>query len=107
MWSGTANILADPQFVSAATSDYNLQAGSPCADAGHDPHTPALGLPGIPPDVLDLDEDGGAVTTITPYDLVIGNRREKNDTTATDSGMDGGAASGAIVDMGAHESHGD
>jgi predicted outer membrane repeat protein len=105
-WPGTGNILADPLFVSAATGDYNLQAGSPCADAAHDPNLVIAGLPGIPQDVMDLDEDGGAVTTITPFDLVKGTRREKNDPAAADSGVDGGARAGAIVDMGAHESQG-
>jgi hypothetical protein len=116
IWSGTGNILADPLFVSPATGDYNLQAGSPCADAAHDPNLVPAGLPGIPPDVLNLDEDelgGGAGTPITPFDLVKGTRREKNDPAAADSGVDGGPTCGgggvtcnAIVDMGAHESQG-
>lgn len=113
-WPGIGNIMADPLFVSPMTADYNLKPGSPCADAGNDPDTPPA-IPGIPPDVLDLDEDVGGAAAITPYDLVKGNRREKNDPAAADSGVDGGPppcalagglACEAIVDMGAHESEG-
>lgn len=113
-WPGIGNINTDPLFVSPSTNDYNLQPGSPCADSGHDPDG-LLGIPGIPPDVLDLDEDGGAVTVLTPYDLVKGNRREKDDPMASDDGVDagpspcavaGGLVCEAIVDMGAHEREG-
>lgn len=99
--------MANPQFVSPLTNDYNLQPGSPCADAGHEPHFPTPGLPGIPPDVLDLDENGNT-TPPTPYDLVKGNRRERDDSMASDTGVDDplGNVPGKVVDMGAHESVG-
>ncbi len=38
-WTGTTNHALDPQFQGLANSDYNLQPGSPCIDAG-DPSYP-------------------------------------------------------------------
>jgi uncharacterized protein YfaP (DUF2135 family) len=35
-WPGSGNIAADPLFTNAAGGDYQLQAGSPCIDAGAD-----------------------------------------------------------------------
>lgn len=98
-WAGAGNIMQDPLFVSLMTNDFNLQSTSPCLDAGHDPDTPPA-LPGIPPDVLDLDNN--PVSGITPFDLVKNNRRETDDP-AADTGIDGGAVNPGINDMGAHE----
>jgi predicted outer membrane repeat protein len=47
-WAGSGNIAADPLFVNPAASDYHLQAGSPCIDAGT-PTFPFL------PGEIDLD----------------------------------------------------
>lgn len=38
-WTGEGNIDSDPIFVDPSNDDYNLQASSPCIDAG-DPTTP-------------------------------------------------------------------
>jgi hypothetical protein len=38
-WGGTGNLVANPFFVDAANGDLNLQATSPCIDAG-DPASP-------------------------------------------------------------------
>jgi len=48
--AGRGNITADPLFVNAAGSDYHLQAGSPCIDAGSDQEwmNNALDLDGRP-----------------------------------------------------------
>ena len=100
-WPGNGNILADPEFVSPGNNDYNLMPTSPCLDAGNDPDPGPAGEPGIPPDVLDLDNK--PATTITPFDLVKGLRRERDSTGSSNGGNDGGAVLGAINDMGCHE----
>ena len=50
-YDGTGNIDSDPLFVEPAYNDYNLQAGSPCIDAGTDFFVwEADTLVNIPPD---------------------------------------------------------
>ena len=90
---GSTNILAPPGFVSAATGDYSLAAGSPCLDAGSDPLMHF--------DLVDLDEDGSTGTEYAPLDLV-GQPREVDDPQA-DTGLDGGNVFPGIDDMGCHE----
>ena len=59
-WSGGSfNIDADPLFV-PCSDDLWLSVGSPCVDAGYNP--------GLPPDTLDLDNDGDTAEPI-PFDL--------------------------------------
>ncbi len=48
---GAGNIFADPMFVAPADTNFQLQAGSPCIDAG---------LPGSPPDPDGSVADMGA-----------------------------------------------
>jgi hypothetical protein len=54
------NINADPMFVDAASSNYHLQLGSPCVDAGSNEV--------LPVDWVDLDGDGDLLEPV-PYDL--------------------------------------
>ncbi len=89
---GIGNIDADPLFVDSnglddipGTEDDNLRLlpGSPCIDAGSNGT--------VPPDTLDLDNDGDTDEPI-PFDL-DGNPRI----------VDGDADGETIVDMGAYE----
>ncbi|MBN2272384.1 MAG: CotH kinase family protein, partial [Sedimentisphaerales bacterium] len=52
VWPGTGNIHSDPLFVSRSGHDYNLQAESPCIDAGD---------PSSPPDPDSTRADMGAL----------------------------------------------
>jgi hypothetical protein len=74
---GIGNINANPMFADAANGDYHLLAESPCIDAGDNT--------ALPPDTLDLDDDGDTEEPI-PFDL-DGSPR----------------ISGLAVDMGAYE----
>jgi hypothetical protein len=64
-WSGTGNIDADPDFVSAAELDYHLLASSPCIDTGDPDYLPAPGEKDIdgqtrkwpPPGRVDMGAD--------------------------------------------------
>ncbi len=78
-WSGAGsnNIDADPLFVRPCSDDLRLSVGSPCVNGGFNP--------GLPPDTLDLDNDGDTAEPI-PFDLA-GNPRLVD----------------ALVDMGAYE----
>jgi hypothetical protein len=75
--TGAGNIDADPQFVDAAGGELQLNAGSPCIDAGDSV--------ALPVDSTDLDGDGDTTEPI-PFDLAGGER-----------------VVGASVDMGAYE----
>jgi len=89
---GEGNIDDDPIFVDPVASDFRLQAGSPCIDAGHNWL--------VPPDAEDLDGDGDR-TECAPHDL-DGAPRFRDDETKDDTGC----GSPAVVDMGAHEADG-
>ena len=88
-YEGGGNIDADPLFVDPDNGDYRLAAGSPCIDAAANT--------AVPPDELDLDEDGDTEEPI-PFDL-DGNGRFINDPCTEDTG----AGEPPIVDMGAYE----
>lgn len=45
-WSGLGNVDAEPLFISPATGDYHLAAGSPCIDAGTAAGAPSTDLEG-------------------------------------------------------------
>jgi hypothetical protein len=88
-WEGVGNIDADPLFVDPDNGDYRLSPGSPCIDAGDNM--------AVPPDELDLDDDGDTGEPI-PYDL-DGNPRFIDDPDTEDTGY----GEPPVVDMGAYE----
>jgi hypothetical protein len=55
--TGTGNISADPLFLDAANGDYDLQAESPCIDAGTPVGAPAHDIKGT---ARDATPDMGA-----------------------------------------------
>ncbi|MCA9289620.1 MAG: hypothetical protein KDA25_00740 [Phycisphaerales bacterium] len=60
-WPGDVVMDVDPRFVDAATADYRLQKDSPAINAGNDDF--------IPPDTLDIDDDGDTDEAL-PLDLM-------------------------------------
>jgi hypothetical protein len=78
-WPGIGNIDADPLFVDPDNSDFRLQAGSPCIDAGHN----------------------NAIAELADTDL-DGNPRFADDPDLTDIGC----GLPVVVDMGPYESQG-
>jgi hypothetical protein len=86
-WPGL-NLDVDPLFVDPENSDYRLIAPSPCVDAADNDR--------VPPDLLDLDDDGDTVEPL-PIDL-DGNPRFV-DAPAADTGH----GVPPIADMGAFE----
>ncbi|USN97912.1 MAG: right-handed parallel beta-helix repeat-containing protein [Phycisphaeraceae bacterium] len=84
---GPGNIDADPLFVSS--TDLSLAPGSPCIDAGRNA--------GLPPDDLDLDDDGDTGEVLATD--AVGLARRVDDPATPDTGV--GPA--PIVDMGAYE----
>jgi len=81
------NIEVNPNFV--ASSNYRLDAGSSCIDAGDNTE--------LPDDLADLDHDLNTTEEV-PYDL-DGNPRRFDDTLVADTGN----GTAPIVDMGAYE----
>ena len=75
-YAGTANLASDPLFVSAATGDYRLQAGSGAIDSGSNPLATA-----------------GANTDFS------GKPRYRDDPTAANTGT----GSSPLIDRGAYE----
>ena len=69
--NGGGNIATNPLFTSAANSNFTLQAGSPCINAGHNGSVPATitkdlaGLPRISDGTVDM----GAYET--PYSVTV------------------------------------
>jgi hypothetical protein len=97
-YEGEGNIDLDPLFVDplgadgepgTEDDDLRLSAGSPCIDAADNT--------AVPPDELDLDEDGDTEEPI-PIDL-DGNPRFVDDPETEDTGF----GDPPIVDMGAYE----
>ena len=88
-WSGSlggfGNFDADPMFVDPENSDYRLAAGSPAIDAGANA--------ALPPDVLDLNEDGD-LDELLPIDL---------DGLPRFVDAEGACDGAPIVDLGAYE----
>ncbi len=68
---GTGNISLDPQFLSAADSDFRLACDSPCLDAGD----PTIGLPTTDFEgdgrVVDGDSDGTATPDMGSDELDV------------------------------------
>ena len=85
------NIDQEPLFVDPENHDFQLQAGSPCIDAGNNA--------ALPEDTCDLDDDGD-ITEEIPCDL-DGDDRRMDDPDTADTGL--GPA--PVVDMGAYEYH--
>lgn len=75
-YAGAGNLASDPLFVSAATGDLRLAAGSPCIDSGSNAAAPTG-------DLLDLD----------------GRERFFDDPSTPDTGL----GTAPLVDRGAHE----
>jgi hypothetical protein len=102
-WPGEGNIYADPLLVDPdgpdndpntwEDNDYRLNPGSPCIDAGDNT--------AVPPDLVDLDEDGDTDERI-PFDLE-GNPRFVQDPFTDDTGVPDPPCYRHIVDMGAYE----
>ena len=88
-WPGDGNIDADPLFLDPYQGNYRLLPGSPCIDAADNE--------AVPPDTLDLDEDGDCDEPI-PFDLG-GTARFVDDPDTNDTGN----GTPPIVDMGAYE----
>jgi len=88
-WPGPGNIDARPLFVDLDSDDYHLSPGSPCIDAACNC--------GVPPDIVDLDDDGDT-SEITPLDL-DGEGRFFDDPDTVDTGC----GCPPVVDMGAYE----
>lgn len=97
-WTGVGNIDANPQFVDATgpdglpgTGDEDLRIGvmSPCIDAGSNG--------ALPPDVMDLDNNGDVLEP-TPLDLNLSARRVD-----VPGVLDTGSGAPPVVDMGAYE----
>ena len=95
---GEGNLNADPLFADPLgpdglpgtnDDDLRLRAGSPCIDAGDNT--------AVPPDVLDLDDDGDTQEP-TPFDLDDKPRFVDDPHT-----QDTGHGDGPITDMGAYE----
>jgi hypothetical protein len=91
-YSGTGNIDGDPLFVDRVNGDYHLSAGSPCIDAADND--------GMPPDTLDLDDDGD-ITEPIPIDLDC--RLRCADRVDTPDTGNPGVPGPPIVDMGVYE----
>ncbi|MDY7110589.1 MAG: hypothetical protein SYC29_18305, partial [Planctomycetota bacterium] len=86
---GGANLDADPMFTDPGAGEYDLAPGSPCIDAADNA--------ALPPDELDLDDDGDTDEPI-PLDLA-GEARVIDDPDTEDTGH----GEPPIVDMGAYE----
>jgi len=72
-WTGTGNIAADPLFIDAINSDFNLQAGSPCIDTG-DPNS-SLDPDGTRADIGAFYFDqSGSTPTLSVSNLVAGKQ---------------------------------
>jgi len=91
-WSGPGNINVDPLFVSPSTSEYRLQAGSPCIDVGDNGR--------LPLDPLDLDDDTDLGEEV-PYELIRGLPRRVDDPAALGTGAP--VNDDPYTDMGCYE----
>jgi hypothetical protein len=87
---GIGNISVYPMFSS---SDFRLQDGSPCIDAGSND--------ALPPDTLDVDNDSDT-TELIPWDRACKLRRADDPAVEPDTG-DSGTIGPPVVDMGAYE----
>jgi Right handed beta helix region len=90
-YAGMGNIDAEPMLANPWSSDYRLQPGSPCIDAGSNYDVPA--------DDCDLDGDGDTAEYL-PLDF-MGLSRQVDDPNTADTGW----GVPPLVDMGACEFH--
>jgi len=86
---GSGNFSSDPGFVSQATGDLRLIAGSPCIDRGN--------IGSLPSDLLDMDADGDILELI-PMDFARKPRRID-----APLSMDTGTGGAPLADLGAYE----
>ena len=77
--AGATDISLDPLFVSRASSDFRLQATSPCKDAGDNAYVPSTLTADLDgnPRIIDGDGDATAVVDMGTYEFTSGT-----DTTA-------------------------
>lgn len=90
---GDGNIDADPLFVDPNAAIYNLDAGSPCIDAGNNQ--------AVPPDAADLDADADTIER-SPLELAS-ILRFTDDPTTIDTGLPDPPVYRRVVDIGAYE----
>jgi parallel beta-helix repeat protein len=69
--AGIGDITADPLFIDPTNSDYHLQAGSPCIDAGTNEGAPSTDFDGNPRP-MDGDGDGIAIIDMGAFEYVSG-----------------------------------
>ena len=69
-YGGAGNIDGDPVFVDVTASDYHLQKGSPCIDAGTNEGAPIGDLDGNPRPI-DADGDARNITDMGAYEFVV------------------------------------
>lgn len=91
-WGDDPSTLDVDESLNDDFGDLRLGAGSPAIDAGDNI--------GVPPDILDVDDDGDSAEAL-PFDLA-GFPRFDNDGSVIDSGLPGNGHL-SIVDMGAYE----
>lgn len=69
--SGVGNISADPMFVDEAGGNFQLQAGSPCIDAGNSAPVAAILFTDLNGDMRGVDDPATGDTGVASFGLVV------------------------------------